>query len=50
MLKITAQTPYDRVVDDYIIDIGVQVYYLEKDPRNPSLWVIAKWFDLGTAQ
>jgi hypothetical protein len=50
MLKITAQTPYDRVVDDYIIDIGVQVYYLEKDPRNPSLWVIAKWFDLGTAK
>jgi hypothetical protein len=50
MLKITAQTPYDRVVDDYTIDVGVQVYYLEKDPRNPSLWVIAKWFDLGTAQ
>jgi hypothetical protein len=50
MLLITAKTPYDRVVDDYPVDIGVQVYYLERDPRNPSLWVIAKWFDLGTAQ
>jgi hypothetical protein len=49
MLQITAQTPYERVVDDYYVSIGLQVYYLEKDPRNPSLWVIAKWFDLGTA-
>jgi hypothetical protein len=49
MLQITAKTPYDQVVDDYYVDIGVQVFYLEKDPRNPSLWVIAKWFDLGTA-
>jgi hypothetical protein len=47
--QITAKTPYDQVVDDYYIDIGVQVFYLEKDPRNSSLWVIAKWFDLGTA-
>jgi hypothetical protein len=50
ILQITAPTPYDRVVDDFKVDIGVQVYYLEKDPQNPSLWVIAKWFDLGTAQ
>jgi hypothetical protein len=49
MLEITAKTPYDQVVDDYYIDIGVQVFYLEKDPQNPALWVIAKWFDLGTA-
>jgi hypothetical protein len=49
-LQLTAKTPFDRVVDDYFIDIGVQVYYLEKDPQNQSLWVIAKWFDFGTAQ
>jgi hypothetical protein len=49
MLQITAKTPYQQVVDDYFIDIGVQAFYLEKDPKNPSLWVIAKWFDLGTA-
>jgi len=40
----------DLTMVDYYIDIGVQVYYLEKDPVNPSLWVMAKWFDLGTAQ
>jgi hypothetical protein len=48
-LVISAQTPYDQFVNDYVVDIGVQAFYLEKDPRNPSLWVIAKWFDLGTA-
>lgn len=40
----------DQTVADYYVDIGEQVFYLEKDPQNPSLWVIAKWFDLGTAQ
>jgi hypothetical protein len=34
---------------DYFVDIGEQAFYLEHDPRNPALWVIAKWFDLGTA-
>ncbi len=38
----------DQTVADYYVDIGEQVFYLEKDPQNPSLWVIAKWFDLGT--
>jgi hypothetical protein len=28
-------------------DIKEQVFYLERDPQNPALWVIAKWFDLG---
>jgi hypothetical protein len=40
----------DMTAIDYKVDIGEQVFYLEKDPQNPSLWVIAKWFDLGTAQ
>jgi hypothetical protein len=31
------------------LDIGEQVFYLEKDPADTTLWVIAKWFDLGTA-
>jgi hypothetical protein len=39
-----------NVVEKFEIKIGVQAFYLERDPRNPSLWVIAKWFDLGTAQ
>jgi len=34
---------------DYFVDIGEQAFYLEHDPRNSALWVIAKWFDLGTA-
>jgi hypothetical protein len=28
-------------------DIGLQVFYLEKDPQNATLWVIKKWFDLN---
>jgi hypothetical protein len=40
----------DLTVIDYYVDIGEQAFYLEKDPRNSALWVIAKWFDLGTAQ
>ncbi len=48
-MQITAQTPSDQVVGDYVVDMGVQVFYLERDPQNTNLWVIAKWFDLGTA-
>ena len=33
----------------YPIDIGKQVFYLERDPETPGLWVIQKWFDLGEA-
>jgi hypothetical protein len=33
---------------DQVDNIGVQVFYLEKDPQNPDLWVIFKWFDLNT--
>jgi hypothetical protein len=32
---------------DELDDIKEQVFYLERDPQNPALWVIAKWFDLG---
>jgi hypothetical protein len=34
----------------YVDDIGEQVLYLEKDPKNPALWVILKWFDLKAIQ
>jgi hypothetical protein len=40
----------DQTVTDYFIDIGEQAFYLKKDPQNQSLWVIAKWFDLGILQ
>jgi hypothetical protein len=30
------------------VSIGVQVFYLIRDPDDPSLWVIYKWFDLAT--
>jgi hypothetical protein len=33
-----------------VADIGQQVFYLEKDPQNKSLWVIQKWFDLQSMQ
>ncbi len=29
-------------------DIGKQVFYMIKDPADPSLWAIVKWFDLGS--
>jgi hypothetical protein len=48
MLRI--KTEYATVVTEYTVDMGEQVFYLERDPASPSLWVIAKWFDLGTAQ
>jgi hypothetical protein len=32
---------------DKVDDIGEQVFYLERDPENPALWVIFKWFDLS---
>jgi len=48
-MQITTQTPSDQVVEDYFVDIGSQVFYLERDPQNATLWVIAKWFDLSTA-
>jgi len=35
---------------DVVDDIGEQVFYLEKDPQNKSLWVIEKWFDLNSIQ
>jgi hypothetical protein len=31
----------------YFINIQKQMFYLERDPVDRSLWVIAKWFDLG---
>lgn len=34
---------------EYTIEIDKQVFYLERDPDSPELWVIQKWFDLGTA-
>ena len=49
-LTIQVKTEWSMTVIEYKVDIGEQVFYLEKDPQNPSLWVIAKWFDLGTAQ
>jgi hypothetical protein len=33
----------------YVIDIGEQVFYLSRDSEDSTLWVIDKWFDLGTA-
>jgi len=48
MLQLFANTA-EVTNGEYDIDIGVQAYYMEKDPRDTSLWVIAKWFDLGTA-
>ena len=41
--------PYQLCVDEWPIDIYEQVFYLERDPESPNLWVIQKWFDLGTA-
>jgi hypothetical protein len=32
---------------DVVDDIGEQVFYLERDPQNPTLWVIYKWFDMS---
>lgn len=29
------------------VGIGQQVFCVVPDPRNPTLWVIDKWFDLG---
>ncbi|HUI90663.1 MAG TPA: hypothetical protein VLX68_00310 [Chitinivibrionales bacterium] len=46
VMEIDLKTDYDRVINEYIVDIDVQVFYLERDPTNSSLWVIAKWFDL----
>jgi len=50
MLLIRVKTEWDKTVIDYFVDIGEQVFYLERDPQNPSLWVITKWFDLGLTQ
>jgi hypothetical protein len=49
-MNISVKTEFDRILYVYVVDIGEQVFYLERDPLDPSLWVIAKWFDLGTAQ
>jgi len=48
-MALVVPTPADGVADEYLLDIGTQVFYLEHDPANKNLWVIAKWFDLGTA-
>jgi hypothetical protein len=32
---------------DKVDDVGEQVFYLERDPMNPALWVIYKWFDMS---
>jgi hypothetical protein len=42
-------TPNQLCADEFPIDIADQVFYLERDPASPNLWVIFKWFDLGTA-
>ncbi|MDD5673125.1 MAG: hypothetical protein PHC61_03090 [Chitinivibrionales bacterium] len=34
-------TPVDVAIEE-------QVFYLARDPADPTLWVIDKWFDLGT--
>jgi hypothetical protein len=49
-MRLRIKTEYVRVETEYTVDMGEQVFYLEHDPATPSLWVIAKWFDLGTAQ
>ncbi|MBD3421878.1 MAG: hypothetical protein GF398_17340 [Chitinivibrionales bacterium] len=30
----------------YVIGIGPQVFYVVRDPDNPALWVLDKWFEL----
>ena len=35
-------------VDEYIISIEKQVFLLERDSENTSLWVIRKWYDFGS--
>jgi hypothetical protein len=45
-MQINVKTDYASVITEYVVNIDVQVFYLEKDPTNSSLWVIAKWFDL----
>jgi|WetSurMetagenome_2_1015567.scaffolds.fasta_scaffold01936_4 hypothetical protein len=47
--KITVINAADQTAIYYYVDIGEQAFYLEHDPQNATLWVIAKWFDLGTA-
>jgi hypothetical protein len=54
-LTIEGKTYFDNqgnALQDYyeVADIGQQVFYLEKDPQNSSLWVIQKWFDLNSIQ
>jgi hypothetical protein len=54
-LTITGKPYFDiegNALQDYyeVADIGQQVFYLEKDPQNSSLWVIQKWFDLNSIQ
>ncbi len=39
--------PYQN---NYTLEFNVQVFYLERDPQTPGLWVIWKWFDLNTRQ
>jgi hypothetical protein len=31
------------------VDMGEQKFLLIKDPSDPNLWVISRWFDLGVA-
>lgn len=45
-MQINVPAGYAGVATVYVVNIEVQVFYLEKDPTNSSLWVIAKWFDL----
>jgi len=52
-IEVTGEIYYDslgqRSAYLWPIDIYEQVFYLERDPESPNLWVIQKWFDLGTA-
>jgi hypothetical protein len=52
-IDIFSEIYYDsennRYEDKYVINIDTQVFYLERDPNNNRLWVIQKWFDLGSA-
>jgi hypothetical protein len=46
--KVQIDNEGNRYQDQFTVDdIGKQVFYLERDPDNHSLWVIFKWFDLS---
>jgi hypothetical protein len=46
-LDITGRDPSTQYDFSYQVDLGMQVFYLVRDPADSLLWVIDKWFDLG---